>query len=57
MSNRSQLMLDKYSDSENLDVIFAQENGTVNKDKLQLSKSRSDCRLAEGQSAIAARFW
>ena len=54
MSNRSQLMLDKYSDSDNLDVIFAQENGTVNKDKLQLSniKTVHDTNNATNRGAV-----
>ena len=54
MSNRSQLMLDKYADFENLDFIFAQESGTVNKDKLQLSNMKTvhDTNNATNRGAV-----
>ena len=54
LSSRSQMMLDKYSDSEQLDFIMVQETGTVDQDKIKLSNMKAvhDTNKASNRGAV-----
>ena len=54
MSSRSQLMLDKYVDTEKFKILFVQESGTCDKEKLKLSnmKTVTDTNKSRNRGAV-----
>ena len=52
LSGRSQMMLDKYSDSEQLDIIAVQESGKVGTSKLSNMKEIRDTNNAANKGAM-----
>ena len=54
MSSRSQLMLDKYVDTEKFKILFVQESGTCDMEKLKLSnmKTVTDTNKSRNRGAV-----